>query len=293
MKIYQDVVYNHSSRWGAKGLFTPTVYGVRDAQWSWYYDEKNDGLRVRRPDRRAQVGQVVLQRRPVVDRRTGRQHLPQLGHAHRRHTAPRATPSTTASGPARPRGCSRRRSTTSAGSATGRARTPARCWLHDDLADFNTENAGRPELPDRRLQQVHRHGRRRVPRRHRRPHPAGHLEPPLPAGHLRAASPRSTARRRRRTSSSSARSPRSSTTSGTAARSTTPRSSSPGRSARSTAPTTCTAALEQYDYEEQLGTGNQPTSTNAFLNGNSLPRAGPQPVLRHEHHRHAHAHELR
>ncbi|MGW7298000.1 carbohydrate binding domain-containing protein [Streptomyces sp. NPDC054829] len=44
MKIYQDVVYNHSSRWGAKGLFTPKVYGVRDAQWSWYYDEKNDGF---------------------------------------------------------------------------------------------------------------------------------------------------------------------------------------------------------------------------------------------------------
>ncbi|NUR39973.1 MAG: alpha-amylase [Streptomyces sp.] len=44
MKIYQDVVYNHSSRWGAKGLYTPTVYGVRDAQWSWYYDEKNEGF---------------------------------------------------------------------------------------------------------------------------------------------------------------------------------------------------------------------------------------------------------
>ncbi|MBD7982634.1 carbohydrate binding domain-containing protein [Oerskovia merdavium] len=39
IKIYQDVVYNHSSRWGAEGLFTPTVYGARDAQWSWYYDE--------------------------------------------------------------------------------------------------------------------------------------------------------------------------------------------------------------------------------------------------------------
>ncbi|MFE2497563.1 carbohydrate binding domain-containing protein [Streptomyces scopuliridis] len=44
MKIYQDVVYNHSSRWGAKGLFTPTVYGVRDSQWSWYYDGKNEGF---------------------------------------------------------------------------------------------------------------------------------------------------------------------------------------------------------------------------------------------------------
>ncbi|MFD7812227.1 carbohydrate binding domain-containing protein [Streptomyces sp. NPDC059785] len=44
MKIYQDVVYNHSSRWGAKGLFTPTVYGVRDSEWSWYYDAKNEGF---------------------------------------------------------------------------------------------------------------------------------------------------------------------------------------------------------------------------------------------------------
>ncbi|MEU4268967.1 carbohydrate binding domain-containing protein [Streptomyces sp. NPDC026092] len=44
MKIYQDVVYNHSSRWGAKGLFTPKVYGVRDAQWSWYYDQPNSGF---------------------------------------------------------------------------------------------------------------------------------------------------------------------------------------------------------------------------------------------------------
>ncbi|MEU0234815.1 MULTISPECIES: carbohydrate binding domain-containing protein [unclassified Streptomyces] len=51
MKIYQDVVYNHSSRWGAKGLFTPKHYGVRDSQWSWYYDEPNasfeyDGLSI-------------------------------------------------------------------------------------------------------------------------------------------------------------------------------------------------------------------------------------------------------
>ncbi|MEU7906872.1 alpha-amylase family glycosyl hydrolase [Actinoplanes sp. NPDC049118] len=44
IKIYQDVVYNHSSRWGAKGLFTPTVYGVRDSQWSWYYDQPNAGF---------------------------------------------------------------------------------------------------------------------------------------------------------------------------------------------------------------------------------------------------------
>ncbi|WP_230858165.1 alpha-amylase family glycosyl hydrolase [Actinoplanes aureus] len=43
LKIYQDVVFNHTSRWGANGLFTPTVYGVRDSQWSWYYSEKVAG----------------------------------------------------------------------------------------------------------------------------------------------------------------------------------------------------------------------------------------------------------
>ncbi|MFB9330295.1 carbohydrate binding domain-containing protein [Paenibacillus aurantiacus] len=51
LKIIQDVVYNHSSRWGAKGLFTPKVFGIRDTQWSWYYDEpvagaEYDGLTV-------------------------------------------------------------------------------------------------------------------------------------------------------------------------------------------------------------------------------------------------------
>lgn len=51
MKIYQDVVFNHSSRWGAVGLETPTVYGVQDGQWGDFYDTYNpdftyDGLSV-------------------------------------------------------------------------------------------------------------------------------------------------------------------------------------------------------------------------------------------------------
>ncbi|ATB33730.1 carbohydrate binding domain-containing protein [Melittangium boletus] len=44
LKIIQDVVYNHSSRWGAKGLWNATVYGVRDSQWSWYYDAPAPGF---------------------------------------------------------------------------------------------------------------------------------------------------------------------------------------------------------------------------------------------------------
>lgn len=41
IKIIQDIVINHSSRWGAKGLFTPKVFGIRDSKWSWYYDATN------------------------------------------------------------------------------------------------------------------------------------------------------------------------------------------------------------------------------------------------------------
>ncbi|PTL81150.1 carbohydrate binding domain-containing protein [Vitiosangium sp. GDMCC 1.1324] len=44
IKIIQDVVYNHSSRWGAKGLWTAKVFGVRDSQWSWYYDQPVAGF---------------------------------------------------------------------------------------------------------------------------------------------------------------------------------------------------------------------------------------------------------
>ncbi|NUT37765.1 MAG: alpha-amylase [Hamadaea sp.] len=43
LKIYQDVVFNHSSRWGAKGLFVPPVWGAKDGQWDWYYSTKVAG----------------------------------------------------------------------------------------------------------------------------------------------------------------------------------------------------------------------------------------------------------
>ncbi|MEU4622120.1 alpha-amylase family glycosyl hydrolase [Actinoplanes sp. NPDC023801] len=43
LKIYQDIVLNHTSRWGADGLHTTTTYGVRDSEWKWYYSEKVAG----------------------------------------------------------------------------------------------------------------------------------------------------------------------------------------------------------------------------------------------------------
>ena len=142
------------------------------------------------------------------------------------------------------------------------------CWLHDDLADFNTEN---PAVQQYLIDAYNKYIDMGVDGF--RIDTAVHIPRVtwnrrfLPA-HPAARSPRSTARPRRRTSTSSARSPRSSTTSGTAARSTTPPSSTPGRNASTTAADDVQAALEQFNYENQLGTGNQPTSTNAFLNGN-------------------------
>lgn len=44
IKIIQDVVFNHSCRWGARGLWTAKVFGVRDSQWSWYYDSPVPGF---------------------------------------------------------------------------------------------------------------------------------------------------------------------------------------------------------------------------------------------------------
>ncbi|MCD0448697.1 fibronectin type III domain-containing protein [Actinocorallia sp. API 0066] len=43
IKIYQDVVYNHSSRWGAKGLHVPKVWGARDGAWDWFYSARQTG----------------------------------------------------------------------------------------------------------------------------------------------------------------------------------------------------------------------------------------------------------
>lgn len=51
IKIVQDVVYNHTSRFGARGLHTVKYFGIEDTQWDWYYDSYNpsftyDGLSI-------------------------------------------------------------------------------------------------------------------------------------------------------------------------------------------------------------------------------------------------------
>ncbi|GAA2039961.1 carbohydrate binding domain-containing protein [Polymorphospora rubra] len=151
IKIFQDVVYNHSSRWGAKDLFTPTVYGVRDEQWKWMYSEKQ----------------------------TGREYDPMVEH---QGNDPALTPAQNALAKGRPYNgdvwsttapagnqCLNwgvRNGTSPEGYALYNCQWPSptnklfpadlyhqcwignwegedsrSCWLHEDLADFNTENA--------------------------------------------------------------------------------------------------------------------------------------------------------
>ncbi|MEV7226737.1 carbohydrate binding domain-containing protein [Polymorphospora sp. NPDC051019] len=151
IKIFQDVVYNHSSRWGTKDLFTPTVYGVRDEQWKWMYSEKQ----------------------------AGRQYDPMVEH---QGNDPTLTPAQNALAKGRPYNgdvwsttapagnqCLNwgvRNGTSPEGYALYNCQWPSptnklfpadlyhqcwignwegedsrSCWLHEDLADFNTENA--------------------------------------------------------------------------------------------------------------------------------------------------------
>ncbi|NYV76328.1 carbohydrate binding domain-containing protein [Streptomyces sp. UH6] len=140
MKIYQDVVYNHSSRWGAKGLFTPKHYGVRDAQWSWYYDEPNsafeyDGLSVEPKSGKSYYnGDLWSTAEPT-------------GNTCVNWGQP--TPSTSPEG-YRIYNCQWPNATSGAwpkdiyhtcwlGNWEGE--DSRSCWLHDDLADLNTESA--------------------------------------------------------------------------------------------------------------------------------------------------------
>jgi glycosidase len=140
MKIYQDVVYNHSSRWGAKGLFTPKHYGVRDAQWSWYYDEPNssfeyDGLSVEPKSGKSYYnGDLWSTAEP-----TGNTCV----------NWGRPTPSTSPEGyriyncqwPSPTSGAWPKDIYHTCWLGNWEGEDSRSCWLHDDLADLDTEGA--------------------------------------------------------------------------------------------------------------------------------------------------------
>ncbi|MFE5212786.1 carbohydrate binding domain-containing protein [Streptomyces sp. NPDC056600] len=139
MKIYQDVVYNHSSRWGAKGLFTPKHYGVRDAQWSWYYDEPNasfeyDGLTVEPKSGKSYWnGDLWSTEQP-----TGNTCL-NWGKA-TSSTSPEGYRIYNCQWPSPTSGTWPKDLYHNCWLGNWEGEDSRSCWLHEDLADFNTEN---------------------------------------------------------------------------------------------------------------------------------------------------------
>lgn len=140
MKIYQDVVYNHSSRWGAKGLFTPKAYGVRDSQWSWYYDEPNssfeyDGLTVEPKSGKSYYnGDLWSTAAPTgntcVNWGTPTQFTSPEGYRIYNCQWPNPTS-----------GMFPKSLYHNCWIGNWEGEDSRSCWLHDDLADFDTESA--------------------------------------------------------------------------------------------------------------------------------------------------------
>ncbi|WP_405697178.1 carbohydrate binding domain-containing protein [Streptomyces sp. NBC_01185] len=267
MKIYQDVVYNHSSRWGAKGLFTPKTYGVRDAQWSWYYDERNDGfeydgLSVETKSGKSYYnGDLWSTAEPsgntCVNWGTPTQHTSPEGY--RIYNCQWPDPTSGMFPKAYYHNC---------WIGNWEGEDSRSCWLHDDLADFNTESApvqnyligaydkyidmgvdgfrvdtavhiprttwNRRFLPAIQARVTQRFGAEAAKNFFVFGEVAAFVNDKWNRGSVNHSAQFYTWKERKEYSADDGK-----------------------------------AALEMYDYEQQQGTGSQPASTNAFLNGNS------------------------
>lgn len=267
MKIYQDVVYNHSSRWGAKGLFTPKTYGVRDAQWSWYYDERNegfeyDGLTVETKSGKSYYnGDLWSTAEPSGNtcldwgKPTG-------------YTSPEGYRIYNCQWPSPTSGMFPKAVYHNCWIGNWEGEDSRSCWLHDDLADFNTESASvqnyligaydkyidmgvdgfrvdtavhiprttwnRRFLPAIQERVTQRFGAAAAENFFVFGEVAAFVNDKWNRGSVNHSAQFYTWKERREYSADDGK-----------------------------------AALEMYDYEQQQGTGSQPTSTNAFLNGNS------------------------
>ncbi|WP_329112982.1 carbohydrate binding domain-containing protein [Streptomyces sp. NBC_01353] len=267
MKIYQDVVYNHSSRWGAKGLFTPKVYGVRDSQWSWHYDEPNssfeyDGLSVEPKSGKSYYnGDLWSTAEPTgntcVNWGTPTQYTSPEGYRIYNCQWPNPTS-----------GMFPKSLYHNCWIGNWEGEDSRSCWLHDDLADFNTESAPVQNYLIGAYDKYIDMGVDGF-----RVDTAVHI-------------PRTTWNRRflpaiqeRVTSRFGAEAAKNFFVFGEVAAFVNDKwnRGSVNHSAqfytwkerKEYALDDAAAALEMYDYEQQQGTANQPTSNNAFLNGNS------------------------
>ncbi|MFE5619502.1 carbohydrate binding domain-containing protein [Streptomyces sp. NPDC056524] len=267
MKIYQDVVYNHSSRWGAKGLFTPKTYGVRDSQWSWYYDEPNssfeyDGLTVEPKSGKSYYnGDLWSTAEPTgntcVNWGTPTQYTSPEGYRIYNCQWPNPTS-----------GMFPKSLYHNCWIGNWEGEDSRSCWLHDDLADFDTESAPVQNYLIGAYDKYIDMGVDGF-----RVDTAVHI-------------PRTTWNRRflpaiqeRGTQKFGAEAARNFFVFGEVAAFVNDKwnRGSVNHSAqfytwkerKEYALDDAAAALEMYDYEQQQGPANQPTSNNAFLNGNS------------------------
>ncbi|GGU82703.1 alpha-amylase [Streptomyces litmocidini] len=267
MKIYQDVVYNHSSRWGAKGLFVPTVYGVRDSQWSWYYDEKQpgfeyDGLTVDAKSGKSYYNGDLWSTAEPTGNTCVNWGRPTGGRSAEGYTVYNCQwPSPTS-------GMFPKELYHQCWIGNWEGEDSRSCWLHEDLADFNTENPAvqdyligaydkyidmgvdgfrvdtavhiprttwnRRFLPAIQERVAQQHGARAAQNFFVFGEVAAFVNDKWNRGSVNHSAQFYTWKERKEYDADDAR-----------------------------------AALEMYDYEQQQGTGNQPTSTNAFLDGNS------------------------
>ncbi|MEV4430639.1 carbohydrate binding domain-containing protein [Streptomyces sp. R-07] len=267
MKIYQDVVYNHSSRWGAKGLFVPTVYGVRDSQWSWYYDEKQpgfeyDGLTIDAKTGKSYYNGDLWSTAEPAGNTCVNWGKPTGGKSAEGYTVYNCQwPSPTS-------GMFPKELYHQCWIGNWEGEDSRSCWLHEDLADFNTEN---PTVQNYLIGAYDKYIDMGVDGF--RVDTAVHI-------------PRTTWNRRflpaiqeRVTRSHGAEAAQNFFVFGEVAAFVNDKwnRGSVNHSAqfytwkerKEYDADDTKAALEMYDYEQQQGTGNQPTSTNAFLAGNS------------------------
>ncbi|MGW6563833.1 carbohydrate binding domain-containing protein [Streptomyces sp. NPDC054975] len=140
MKIYQDVVYNHSSRWGAKGLFTPKVFGVRDSQWSRHYDEPNpsfeyDGLTVEPKSGKSYYNGDLWSTAEPTGNTCVNWGVPT------QHTSPEGYRIYNCQWPGPTSGMFPTSLYHQCWIGNWEGEDSRSCWLHDDLADFDTESA--------------------------------------------------------------------------------------------------------------------------------------------------------
>ncbi|WP_433791340.1 carbohydrate binding domain-containing protein [Actinoplanes sp. CA-252034] len=152
LKIYQDIVLNHSSRWGANGLYTPTVYGARNNDWKWYYSEKVAGKTYNPLEEHQGNDSTMTAAQNALAK--GRPYNGDLWSS----TAPSGNTCPNygvATGGKSPEGfalynCQWPQPTNKMFPSTlfhqcwignWEGEDARSCWLHEDLADFNTENA--------------------------------------------------------------------------------------------------------------------------------------------------------